>query len=65
MANFGISVDVFEFLHFGYFFLFLIFVVFCVFLVHPTVVSVLLSALVKRFDVSCMQDFFNRDQRSN
>ena len=31
---------------------------FWVFLVHPTVVSVLLSALVKRCFVSCMQDFF-------
>ena len=31
---------------------------FGVFLVHPTVVSVLLSASVERFFVSCMRDFF-------
>ena len=31
---------------------------FCVFLVHPTVVSVLLSASVERFFVSRMRDFF-------
>ena len=32
---------------------------FCVFLVHPNVVSVQLSALVERFDVSRMRDFYN------
>ena len=31
---------------------------FWVFLVHPTVVTVLLSASVERCFVSCMQDFF-------
>ena len=41
-----------------YFFRF-IFFGFCVFLIHPTVVSVLLSASVERFNVSRMQDFFN------
>ena len=30
---------------------------FCVFLIHPTVVSVLLSASVERFNVSRMRDF--------
>ena len=60
IANFGISLDIFEFFRFGLFFPFLIFFCFffCVFLVHPTVASVLLSALVKRFDVSRMRDFF-------
>ena len=55
---FGISLDVLKFFHFGLFFPFLILFGFCVFLVHPTVVSVLLSALVKRFDVSRMRAFF-------
>ena len=36
---------------------FLIFFGFCLFLGHPTVVSVLLSASVERFDVSLMRDF--------
>ena len=59
IANFGISLDVFEFLSFGLFFpCFNFFVGFCVFLVHPTVVSVLLSASVERFDVYRMRDFF-------
>ena len=56
-ANFSISLDVFEFLSFELFFPFLIFFGFCVFLVHPTVVSVLVSASVEIFDVSCMRDF--------
>ena len=47
----------FEFFRFGFFFLFLIFFGFCVFSVHPTVVLVLLSASVKRFVVSRLQDF--------
>ena len=33
---------------------------FWVFLVHPTVVSVLLSASIERCFVSCMQDFFQK-----
>ena len=63
IANFSISLDGFEFFRFGLFFPFLIFFPvlfffsFCVFLVHPTLVSVLLSASVKRFDVSRMRDF--------
>ena len=56
IANFGISLDVFEFFRFGLFFPFLFFFGFCVFLVHPTVASVLLSASVERFDVSRMRD---------
>ena len=63
VANFGISLDIFEFFRFGLFFpflsLFFLFFGFCVFLVHPTVASVLLSASVERFDVSRMWDFFN------
>ena len=55
IGNFGISY-VFEFFCFGLFFLFSIFLGFCVFLVHPTVVSVLLSASVERSDVSHKQD---------
>ena len=51
---FGISLDVFVCFRFGLFFPFSYF---CVFLVHPTVVSVLLSASVERFDVSRMRDF--------
>ena len=46
IANFGISLDVFEFLRFGFFFRFSKKLGFWVFLVHPTVVSVLLSASV-------------------
>ena len=58
IANFGISLDVFEFFGFWLFFLLNIFFWgFCVFLVHPTVVSVLLSALVERFNVFRMRDF--------
>ena len=56
IANFGISLDVFEFSVLDYLFCFYFFV-FCVFLVHPTVVLVLLSASVERFYVSCMRDF--------
>ena len=52
------SLDVFDFFRFGLFFPFLFFCGFCVFLVHPTGVSVLLSALVEKFDVSRMRDFF-------
>ena len=57
IANFGISLD---FLSFSVldFFPFLFCFGFCVFLVHPTVVSVPLSALVERFDVSRMRDFY-------
>ena len=59
IANFGISLDIFEFFLFWIIFTVLIFFFgCCVFLVHPTVVSVLLSASVERFDVSRMQDFF-------
>ena len=50
----------FWFFPFWIIFLFLIFFGFYVFLVHPTVVSVLLSASVEKFDVSCMRDFFDR-----
>ena len=59
MANFGISLDIFEFFRFGLFFPFKKKLGFWVFLVHPTVVSVLLSASVERFDVSRMRDFSN------
>ena len=61
IANFGISLDVFEFFYYGLFFHFLFFFGFCVFLVHPTVALVLLSAWVERFNVSRMRDFFNHD----
>ena len=49
--------------HFCFFLFWIIFSVlnffgFCVFLVHPTVASLLLSASVKRFDVSRMRDFY-------
>ena len=57
IANFGISLEVFEFFSFGLFFPFLFFFGFCEILVHPTVVSVLLSASVERFNVSRMPDF--------
>ena len=57
IANIGISLDVFEFLGFGYFFRFSKKLGFLVFLVHPTVVSVLLSASVERCFVSRMRDF--------
>ena len=61
-CSFGISLDVIEFFRFGLFFsfFFCFFFGFGVFLVHPTVVLVLLSALVKRFDVSRMRDFFKQ-----
>ena len=60
IANFGISLDVLSFSVLDNFFrlFFLIFFFgFCVFFVHPSVVSVLLSALVERFYVSRMRDF--------
>ena len=57
IANFGISLEVFKFFPFGIFFPFLIFFGSCVFLVNPTVVSVLLSASVERFNVSRIRDF--------
>ena len=61
IANFGISLNVFfVFFRFGFFFLFLIFFGCFVVLVHPTVVLVLISASVKRFDVSRMRDFFSQ-----
>ena len=58
IAYFGISLNVFEFFRVGYFLRFKFFFGFCVFFVHPTLVSVLLSASVKRFDVSRLRDFF-------
>ena len=45
IANFGISLDVFGFLRFGWFFPFKKKKGFCVFLVHPTVVSVPVSSV--------------------
>ena len=57
IANFAISLDVFEFLSFELFFS-VKFFFYCVFLVHPIVVLVLLSASVERFYVSRMRDFF-------
>ena len=60
IANFGISLDVFEFSRFGFFFSILNF--FLV-LVHPTVVLVLLSASVERFDVSRMRDIFLKQEQ--
>ena len=57
IANFGIFLDVFEFLRFRLFFCFSKKLGFWVFLVHPTVVSVLLSASVERLFVSRMRDF--------
>ena len=59
IANLGISLDIFEFFCSGLLFPFKFFLGFCVFLVHPTVISVLLSASVERFDVSRMRDFKN------
>ena len=58
IANIGISLDMFEFLSFGLIFPLKKKLGFWVFLVHPTVVSVLLSASVERFFVSRMRDFF-------
>ena len=58
ITNFGIFLDVFEFLRFEYFFHFSKKSGFRVFLVHPTMVSVLLSASVERCFVSNMRDFF-------
>ena len=58
IANIGISLDVFKFLQFGRFFPFFKKMDFWVFLVHPTVVSVLLSASVERCFVSRMRDFY-------
>ena len=57
MANFGISLDVLSFSVLDYFFRFKFFFGFCVFLVHPTELSVLLSASVERVGVSRMRDF--------
>ena len=57
LANFGIFLDFFEFLVLDDFFLFSKNSGFRVFLVHPTVVSVLLSASVERCFVSPMRDF--------
>ena len=54
----GISLDVFEFQHLRGLFAFFKKRGFWVFLVHPTVVSVLLSASVERCFVSRMRDFF-------
>ena len=58
VANFGLSLDMFEFFVLDYFFRYNFFFGFCLFLVHPTVASVLLSALVERFNVTHMRDFF-------
>ena len=59
IANFGIYLDVFfKFFLFDDFFPFSKNLGFWVFLVHPTVVSVLLSASVERCFVSRMRDFF-------
>ena len=58
IANIGISLDVFEFSRFGWFFPFFKKKWFWVFLVHPTVVSVLLSASVERCFVSRMRHFY-------
>ena len=58
ISNFGISLAFFEFFCFGLFFLFnFFFFGFCLFLVHPTVLSVLLSESVEKFDVSHSRDF--------
>ena len=56
-ANFGIFLDVFEFCVLDDFFRSSKKSFFWVFLVHPTVVSVLLSASVERCFVSRMRDF--------
>ena len=56
IANFGISLDVFEFLRFGWFFPFFKKKWFLG-IQYPTVVLVLLSASVKRCFVSRMRDF--------
>ena len=61
IANIGISLDILEFLRFCVlddFFRFSKKMGFWVFLVHPTVVSVLLSASVERCFVSRMRDLF-------
>ena len=59
IANFGISLEVFEFLRFEWFFFrFSKKLGFWVYLVHPTVVSALLSPSVERCFVSRMRDFF-------
>ena len=62
IANFDISLDVLEFFVFLmiFLFLFIYFFFFLVFFVHPTVVSVLLSASVEKCFVSCMRDFAKR-----
>ena len=58
IANFGISLDVFDFLRFEWFFsVFQKNLVFWLFLVHPTVVLVLLSTSVERWFVSRMRGF--------
>ena len=57
IANFGISLDVLSFCVLDDFFCFSKKLGFWVFSVHPTVVSVLLSASVERFYVSRMRDF--------
>ena len=59
IANFGITLDVFEF--FAFWIIFSVipkFLGFWLFLVHPTVVLVLLCASVERCFVSRMRDFF-------
>ena len=58
IANFGISLDVLSFCVLDDFFRFSKNLGFWVFLVYPTVVLVLLSALVERCFVSCMRDFY-------
>ena len=59
IANIGISLDVLSFCVLDDFNFILFFNLgFWVFLVHPTVVSVLLSASVERCYVSRMRDFF-------
>ena len=56
--NFGIFLNIFEFLRFGWFFPLKKKLGFGVFLVHAPMASVLLSASVKRCFVSHMRDFF-------
>ena len=63
IANFGIFLDMFEFLRLDYFSLFPKKLGFGVFLVHPTVVSVLLSASVERCFFSHIHVFFRPSLR--
>ena len=58
IANIGISLGVLSFCVLDDFFRFSKKLCFLLFLVHPTVVSVLLSATVERCFVSRMRDFF-------